>query len=345
MTPFERNSIGIVGVLALTLVGVTLANPPAGVTVAPDARLDTAPKSATNRGERVSFLGITYGFGNSFPLVERLPLESAQLSYVLNVSHPTTQKVTDVFDNLGYDLQSVIAGREEVPRLFLASMPADLLKVREIRLKKRIFFKSVLPLILQVNEEILVDRRRLWTLRAQMKLGQRIKAADRLWLIVMAERYKVKQGNMDEILHRVDVIAPSLALAQAAAESGWGTSRFAREGNAIFGEWTFSRTNALTPRARDEGKTHAIRAFPSLLDSVRSYAFNLNTHRAYRKLRVSRSAMRRNGEPIEGMVLASGLLSYSERGAEYVEIIRSIIDANNLHRLDDARLRGQTSAI
>ncbi len=336
MTTFERSAIGIVGLMTVALIGVTLARPPAGVTAAPDARLGEAPRAAPKKISAPARVRDSRGI---FAAAERLPLKSTPRTFMINASHPTTSKVADVFDNLGYDLQSVKSGQGRVPRLFLASLPGDLAKVRQIKRRKVIFFKSVLPLILQANEETLADRKRLWDLRTRIGLGQRVAAADRLWLIVIAERYGTKQGDLDELLRRVDVVSPSLALAQAAVESGWGTSRFVREGNAMFGEWTFSSAGGLTPLQRDEGKTHAIRAFPSLLGSVRAYARNLNTHRAYRKFRGLRADMRQAGKPMDGMVLAAGLLSYSERGVEYVETIRSIIDANNLRRLDDARLR------
>ena len=336
MTTFERSAIGIVGLMTVALIGVTVARPPAGVTRAPDARRAAAPLAAPIKISTPARVKDPRG---AFAIAERLLLKSTPQAFMISASHPTTSKVSDVFDTLGYDLQSVKSGQGRVPRLFLASLPGDLAKVREIRRRKAIFFKSVLPLILQVNEETLADRKRLWDLRTRIRLGQRVAATDRLWLIVMAERYGAKQGDLDELLRRIDVVSPSLALAQAAVESGWGTSRFVREGNAIFGEWTFSTTDGLTPRQRAEDETHAIRAFPSLLDSVRAYARNLNTHRAYRKFRRLRATMRQGGKPMDGMVLAAGLLSYSQRGAEYVETIRSIIDANNLRRLDDARLR------
>ena len=143
------------------------------------------------------------------------------------------------FARLGYDLESVVRKDQPVPRVFLASLPRDMKEIREIKTRKALFFKSILPLVLQVNEEILEDRKRLWGLRTAMRMGRQISAVDRLWLSVVRDRYRVKSDDIDELLRRVDVIPPSIALAQAAEESGWGTSRFVREGNAIFGQWTF----------------------------------------------------------------------------------------------------------
>ncbi len=226
-----------------------------------------------------------------------------------------------------------------MPRLFLASLPEDFGKIREVAERKALFFRTVLPLILQVNEEILADRRRLWNLRYRLRTGLRLEAADQLWLIVMSERYGVGEGDVDALLRRVDIIPTSLALAQAAEESGWGTSRFAREGNAIFGQWTFAGNGNLVPLRRDDGKVHEVRDFETLLDGAKAYARNLNTHRAYRNFRKLRAAMRRAGRPVEGAVLARTLLSYSERQSAYVESLLSIIAANGLSTLDDARLR------
>jgi Bax protein len=247
--------------------------------------------------------------------------------------------LSETFNKLGYDLNRVGAGEAEVPRLFLARLPGSLGKIREAQVRKSIFFKTVLPLVLQANEEILRDRRRLWNIHYQQSLGQKTGAADRLWLEMMKERYGVKKGGIETLLKRVDVIPPSLALAQAAEESGWGTSRFVIEGNAVFGQWTFSDTKSLVPNGRDKDKLHKIKAFPRLIDSVRSYIYNLNTHAAYRQMRQVRHSLRIMGAPLEGLMLAENIERYSQRGEEYVDTIKTLIESNKLHRLDDARLR------
>ena len=162
--------------------------------------------------------------------------------------------------------------------------------------------------------------------------------------MVMSERYGVKKNPLETLLKLVDIIPPSLALAQAAEESGWGTSRFVREGNAVFGQWTFSSAGSLVPADRDENKKHKIRAFPNLLDSVRAYALNLNTHAAYRQFRKVRSDLRLKGAPLDGLLLVDYLKRYSQRGQKYVEAIRALIKVNQLYRFDDARLRDGKSA-
>ena len=154
----------------------------------------------------------------------------------------------------------------------------------------------------------------------------------------MAERYKVKRGSVNELIKRVDIIPVSLALAQAAEESGWGTSRFTREGNAMFGQWTTAKGEGLVPLDRDENKTHKVRAFKSLFHSARAYALNLNTHRAYQSLRSMRLRLRKKGAPISGHILAESLLSYSERGEDYVKALRALMTINKLKYFDEAVL-------
>ncbi|HEY9163522.1 MAG TPA: glucosaminidase domain-containing protein, partial [Magnetovibrio sp.] len=240
---------------------------------------------------------------------------------------------------LAYDLDAVIKGQREVPRVILASVPGNLDQIRETDERKALFFKTVLPLVLKVNEQIVADRERLWDLNAQKKAGMKVDAVDRLWLAVMAERYGTARGDVASLLRRHDVVPPSLALAQAATESAWGTSRFVKEGNAIFGEWTFSEDHeGIVPNGRASGKTHRIRAFDSLYDSVQSYVSNLNSHRAYKEFRSVRAELRASGLPLDGMRLASTLYRYSERGAAYVDELHVLISTNNLEYLDGARL-------
>ena len=315
---FERSALGLVAALAVGAAAAAVWWPPIGTTAAPRAvfqQPEPAPavQPPTNQGRRL--------------------LVFAGLGAPSNV-----RMLSDTFSRLGYDLKSVRAGADKVPRLFLASFPADMAGLREIKVRKAIFFKTVLPLILQVNEEVMAERRRLWRLRFEARLGLRPRAADRLWLEVMAERYETPPGDLGALIRRVDIIPPSLALAQAAEESGWGTSRFVREGNALFGQWVFSKKGALTPRRRDDGKRHKIKAFENLLDAARAYARNLNTHRAYGEFRKRRGAMRRLGKPLDGTVLAGTMVRYSERGTAYIRSLRVIISVNGLSALDAARL-------
>ncbi len=256
----------------------------------------------------------------------------------------TVAALESAFEEESFRLEPVRAGEERVPRLMARAVPTDLEELVEVDRRKAVFFRMVLPLVLQANEQIRADRARIIDLQAALAAGEALKRDDALWLAGMFDQYgveteDVQNGDFETLLRRVDIIAPSLALAQAAIESGWGTSRFAREGNALFGQWVYDDdADGIVPAARPEGMSHRIRAFETPLQSVVAYMRNLNTHRAYRPMRDIRERLRRQGAPINGMTLAEGLESYSEKGREYIDMVRSMINANNLRPLDRARL-------
>jgi Bax protein len=286
-----------------------------------------------------------YTFSLSSPLAQRMdiPREVLIARGLLPPSRgdederPRAAQLYDAFMGMGYDLTTVASGERDVPRLYLASLPADMDDVSEPALRKNLFLRSLLPLVLKANEGVLADRRRLFNFFERVKMGQRISPAERDWFQDLARRYEVDDQDLFTLFQRVDVIPPSLALAQAAEESGWGTSRFAQKGNALFGQWTTEESQGLVPAERRQAG-FAIRSFPSLGEAVRGYALNLNTHPAYRDFRQARWQMREMGRPLDGLELAGALGSYSERGHDYVATIRTIIRSNGLSALDDARL-------
>lgn len=253
--------------------------------------------------------------------------------------HLTVNALARKFRLLDYDFSNIINEGASVPRILIVNLPSDIRKIRTPKERKLVFFKTILPLVLEVNKNILQDRSRVLRIRAQKTKTEKISAVDRLWLSALCERYEVERNNFSKILRRVDIIPPSIALAQAAEESGWGTSRFVLEGNALFGQYTFDTSYALVPRSRDKGKEHTIRAFKTLLDAVSSYARNLNTHKAYRGFRKKRQFLRRNGDKIAGDKLAIKLTSYSERGKKYVRTIQSIMRVNRLENLDNSKIQ------
>ena len=260
-----------------------------------------------------------------------------------NNKGPTYITVSDLsqeFTVLNYNFGDILDEGAMVPRILVLNMPHDIRDIKVPAERKRVFFKTVLPLILETNKLILVERERILKIQAQkMKTGA-VPAVDRLWLAALAARYKIKSDNLPSIIRRVDIIPPSMALAQAAEESGWGTSRFVLEGNALFGQYASTQAkHSLVPRDRVAGRDHSIRTFATLLDAVRSYAHNLNTHRAYRHFRGTRQTMRQNGEEIAGYKLIKQLRSYSERGKKYVSTIRSIITLNRLKNLDSEKIQ------
>jgi len=319
MNPFERTVIASVTGVVLFGAVAAVVSPPVGGTHAPRAAFDL---------ESVLRL----------EPVPTMPVVTASLEGPAARNGLT---VAEVRKSLAYDLDHIASGEALVPRVFLREMPGDLDAVPEVAVKKRVFFKSVLPLVLQANEEILRDRTRIQVIQAQKAAGKTVKSDDKLWVAMMSDRYGTPRGDLAALLRRVDVIPTSLAMAQAAKESGWGTSRFAVEGNALFGQWTWSEANGLEPRKRDEGKDHLVRHFDTLTDSVRAYMRNLNTHRAYREFRTLRAGLRAKGVPLDGIELAAGLEHYSELGTEYVNRIRAMILYNHLRAFDDAKLIGQ----
>jgi Bax protein len=259
---------------------------------------------------------------------------------VLVMTVGSTKKLSDLFAYMGYHLDTVRDQPTSVPRVYLASFPRDLEAVPSIDARKAVFIRTMLPLVLKVNESILLDRGRLLALRSRVDASKPMTAEENAWLQDLSRRYGLDSPDFDLLLKRVDVIPPSIALAQAAEESGWGTSRFAREANAAFGQYTYDDENGLVPERREDGKRHLIRAYDHLLDGVRSYALNLNTHEAYRQFRRQRAEMRAHGQELDGLTLVPALLAYSEGGQAYVDTVETIIRANDLSPFDRARLRG-----
>lgn len=253
-----------------------------------------------------------------------------------------------LFERLDYTEENWRDARV-VPRVYLTEVPrrwgARTAPQLPVAAKKSAFFRTILPLVLSANERLLDDRQRLLAF-AQDPDAHASMPAERAWLASMAAAYRVPVEDpgapppaaFRELLHRVDLIPTSLALAQAAEESGWGTSRFAGEGNALFGQWSWS-ADAMTPtEMRSELGHYGLAAFESPLASVVAYMHNLNTHAAYEPLRTLRAQTRARGEVPDGASLAGGLLRYSERGPAYVEDLRTIMRVNDLAAVDDARL-------
>lgn len=245
------------------------------------------------------------------------------------------QSVQDLerhFANLGY--QWPVRDRM-VPLVEVLELPADFSKIEDVARKKSLFLRLLVPLVLAENQQLLEQRQLAQRLLTDHSLLQ---PPFRGWLMGLLDKYKVVQPQ-ERLLRRLDVLPPSLVLAQAAMESGWGTSRFALEGNSLFGQWTYAKTAALMPEDRDEGATHAVKAFPTLRLSVRAYLHNINTHRAYAELRQMRAQMRREAEALDASELAGGLRRYSQRGQDYVDEIREMLDSRWLQQAGRLTLR------
>ncbi len=253
----------------------------------------------------------------------------------------------DLFALLGYRAREVPVPRARVPRRFLAALPARMARVVDVRLKKELFVTAVLPLILRANELIAEDRAMAERLKAKVESGHMLNPYERRWLAAQGRRFAVPTGLepgtpawFAALLLRLDAIPPSLALAQAAIESGWGTARFARQGNALFGQWTWKDSErGIVPLERPKGARYRIRAFDYLIDSVRAYMLNLNRNPAYREFRYLRAALRRDGlRDHAGLKLAGTLTRYSTRREAYVAELRAVIVTNRLSRFDDVGL-------
>lgn len=230
-------------------------------------------------------------------------------------------------DRMGYRLEAVAAGQADVPPLFLPQVPGDIDDLPDIEGKKAVFLRVMLPLVLAVDEEIAADRSRLLDIMNRKANRLHVPASDQAWLADLANRYEVDDGNLRKLLARVDVVPASLALAQSAEESGWGTSKLVRRSRNLFGHTTETSLDGT-----------GMRSFATLYEAVRAYVHNLNTHRAYDGLRRARAHARSEGARPDGYVLAAALATYSERGDAYVQTIRGLIRSNDLVRYDQAHL-------
>lgn len=245
------------------------------------------------------------------------------------------ERLDALYEELSYGLDGVRSGVAAVPRVFSPSVPRDMRDV-DVERRKSLFLRMLLPVILRVNEEIESDRTRLKRLIERDGAGMPVSEHDALWLEDKMREYRMRVVNMEQLLKRMDIVPPSIALAQAIEESGWGTSRFAMQGNALFGQWTPSTRGLKHPDPIAPG--WRIASFSSLLDAVRSYVVNLNTHSAYGEFRSARFSARKAGSLPEGMTLAPYLHRYSERGSAYTQALRNIIRVNDLRAFDSARL-------
>ncbi|PCI45325.1 MAG: hypothetical protein COB49_10125 [Alphaproteobacteria bacterium] len=251
----------------------------------------------------------------------------------------------------GFDMTQIRKDKAAVPEVYFANLPRELTRIKDSRIKKELFFSSLLPPILKVNDVIRQDRKKLKKIILKLIIGSNVSEPDYYWLTRKLVHYRVKvrdvqdfisrSGNiLGQLLDRMNIIPPELALAQAAQESGWGTSRFAQQGNALYGQWTWGSGCGMVPSQRAEGKTHRMKCFKTIIEAVDSYILNLNTHKAYTALRRARSAFR-DDQIMDVIPLVNTLINYSEEGQEYVEKIKNIIRINKLKDFRLARLKAR----
>ena len=243
-----------------------------------------------------------------------------------------SETTINLFNDLNYNLKGIRAGQKVKP-IYLTKLPKDLKTLGDTNIKRDLFIKIILPLILDENQKIIEDRKKLFKILAKNFNT----AGERVWLKRRFNEYKIKDRDLSKLKMRMDIVPVSIALAQAANESGWGTSRFALEGNALFGQWTYSK-KGISPKNKDPNKSHKVLQFQVLKASVRAYKNNLNTHNAYRKFREERAKFREKNMEIDGLKLTKYLKNYASIGEKYVIILESIIRKNSLTDFDKANL-------
>ena len=240
--------------------------------------------------------------------------------------------IKQLFEDTNYSLQDV-REKKLVKPVALTLLPAEIKMIENTKQRKDFFIQIVLPLILKENNNIRLDRKRLFSIINKSNNTK----LEKKWLDKKYKQYGVPSKELSILKIRMDEIPVSLAIAQAAKETGWGTSRFAQEGNALFGQWTWSG-EGLKPKDADKSKGHKVMKFNVLQASVRAYQRNLNTHSSYKNLRKARAELRDKGLPLDSLLLVKFLNQYAETGEKYVDVLQKIIKQNNLKDFDDARL-------
>ena len=250
-------------------------------------------------------------------------------SDTVRLSAPT---ILQLFKDTNYTLDDVRRNKFVKP-IKLSLLPNEMKMIENTKKRKNLFIQIILPLILEENKKIKFDRKKLFSILNKKNNTK----AEIKWLNMKFKQYGIKSKDLLTLKVRMDEIPVSLAIAQAAKETGWGTSRFALEGNALFGQWTYSG-EGIKPASIDNDKTHKVMRFQILQASIRAYHRNLNTHSSYRKFRKLRAEARGNDEKLNSLILADSLDSYAATGIEYTKILKQIIKQNSLKDFDDVKL-------
>ena len=250
----------------------------------------------------------------------------------INLVRYTTSEIDTLFKEVNYNLKDIRETKLIKP-IDIGLLPKEIKSIGNTKKRKDMFIKIVLPLIVKENNKIRVDRKRLFTILNKNSNTD----IEKKWLEKKYKQYGVRKNDLPTLKVRMDEIPVSLAIAQAAKETGWGTSRFALKGNALFGQWTWSG-EGLKPKNSEKGEEHKVMKFHSLQLSVRAYLRNLNTHSSYKNLRKARTKLRNRNKPLDSLILSNHLDKYAETGTEYIDVLQKIINQNNLKDFDEARL-------
>ena len=240
--------------------------------------------------------------------------------------------IKQLFEDTNYTLNDVRKTKLVKP-VALTLLPNEIKMIENTTKRKEFFIQIVLPLILKENNNIRLDRKRLFSIINKSNNTD----LEKKWLEKKYKQYGIPSKDLSILKIRMDEVPVSLALAQAAKETGWGTSRFAQEGNALFGQWTWSG-EGLKPKDADASQGHKVMKFNVLQASVRAYQRNLNTHSTYKGFRQERAKLRDQGKDLDSLILSKFLDQYAETGSQYVEVLQKIIKQNNLQDFDDAKL-------
>ena len=238
----------------------------------------------------------------------------------------------ELFKDTDYNLKDVRKTKLVKP-ISLSLLPEEMKMIESSEKRKDLFIKIILPLVLEENNRIKIERKKLFSI---LNKNNNTKL-EKNWLNDKFKQYGVLKKDLSTLKIRMDIVPVSLAIAQAAKETGWGTSRFALEGNALFGQWTWSG-EGIKPAGADSDDTHKVMKFKILKSSVRAYQRNLNTHSSYKNFRLARAELRDNDKILDSIILANYLDKYAETGLQYVKILKKIIEQNDLRDFDNVRL-------
>jgi len=252
------------------------------------------------------------------------------LGFGNNISART---IISLFEEENYNLKDIRQGKAVDP-VFLSKLPTGIANIDNIGDRKKLFIKVILPLVIYENNKILEDRNYLNQISSEKSLSEQ----ETVWLNKKLKEYKVKAGDIEELKKRMDVIPPSLAIAQAAYETGWGTSRFAMEGNSLYGARTWKKGKGIVPNDRGEEQKFEVLSFKIIRASISSYKKNLNTHQSYNEFRKARAIQRKEKNRVFGLELSQYLNKYSEIGDVYVQRLKKIIEQNSLTDFDESVL-------
>ena len=254
---------------------------------------------------------------------EDLPEDTVRLS---------ASTIEQLFEDTNYSLSEVRKSKKVKP-IRLSLLPNEIKQIESSKKRKSLFIQIILPLILEENNLILLDRKKLFSILNKNKNSKK----EINWLNRKFKQYGVLNRDIPTLKVRMDIVPVSLAIAQAAKETGWGTSRFALEGNALFGQWTWSG-DGIKPAGADSDTKHKVMKFRVLKASVRAYQRNLNTHSSYKNFRQLRAQLRDDNASLDSLLLADQLDNYAETGKEYTKILKQIINQNSLKDFDDVKL-------